>query len=733
MNKWTRRAVITTGGLVGGGLLLGIGGIAFAPNRLRLRPEPKDATQLVTWLKITPDNEVVALIPHCEMGQGTLTACAMLLAEELEADWNRVRIEQAPAEDVYANGYIFRAIAAGMTIPQWLDRSVGYLSYKGADLMGLQLSAGSTGIRGTGQFGMLTAGAAARQMLLQAAAKRWNVSVASCAARNSQVLHTASARTATYGELASAAAELKPPEHPRLKPRSQYKLVGTAQPRFDLPAKVNGTAEYAIDATLPDLLYAAITLAPVQGEKLASVDSAPAKKISGVHAVIELENAVVVVARSYWTATKALRTLQPVFADGGHRSVTTASLFAQHERLLAEKTKQEFVAGDGASAMAGRKSIEAEYRVPYLAHATMEPMVATARIASERCEVWTGTQDPLNARRLAAKTAEMDFENVTMHNLQLGGGFGRRSPGQCDFVEQAVRIAKVVSPAPVKLIWSREQDMQQDFYRPAAMARFRGALDQSGRAAVWTCSYTGSGGQAARPIYQVEHQELRSAEAPGHLRVGYWRSVDHSQHGFFMESFVDELAHAAGQDPLAYRKSLLTGKPRHVAVLDRVAQMSNWGTSLEQGYGRGVAIVESFGSITAQVAEVHVTQDGQLRVRRVFSAVDCGQVVNTDTARAQMAGGIVFGLTAALFGEITIKDGQVEQTNFPSYEMVHMKDAPEIIQEFVSSDAPMGGLGESGVPPLAPAVTNAIFAATGQRIRSLPIKQHSLVNGQASI
>jgi isoquinoline 1-oxidoreductase beta subunit len=296
-----------------------------------------------------------------------------------------------------------------------------------------------------------------------------------------------------------------------------------------------------------------------------------------------------------------------------------------------------------------------------------------------------------------------------------------------DFLEQGVQVAKAVSPAPVKLIWSRETDMQQDFYRPAVIGRFRGALDANGKPGVWTCSYTGSGlGGAARPIYPVPHQDIRGAEAPGHLRTGFWRGVEHTQHGFFMESFIDELAHAAGQDPFAYRQSLLADKPRHLAVLERAARMAGWGAPLPPGEGRGIAIVEGFGSITAQVAEVKVTPAGEVRVQRVFAAIDCGQVINPDTAETQIAGGIMFALSATLFGEITVRDGKVEQDNFPSYDVVRMANAPRVTVEFISSPALIGGVGEAGTPPVAPSVTNAIFAATGQRIRTLPLKNHSL-------
>jgi isoquinoline 1-oxidoreductase beta subunit len=707
--------------LLGGGLLLGVGAIAIAPNRLRITPKraADGYERLTTWIKITPDNEVVAVIPHCEMGQGALTGVAMMLAEELEADWSRVRIEEAPAEDVYANGYMLRGFGAelGVEVPRWLERAVDYGTYKIADFAGLQITGGSSSTRSTGWLGMRVAGAAAKQMLLEAAAARWSVPADELSARDSQITHASSNRSATYGELASAAAAITPPLHPPLKARDQYRLVGTPQPRHDIPSKVDGTAQYGIDVALPEMLYAAIAAAPVPGGKVAAVDPSPARAMAGVREVVRLDDAVAVIADGYWRALQALRVLQPQFTDAGLGGMDSERIFAAHASALD---------GEEPTVLArGPRTVVAEYRVPYLAHATMEPMCATARFADGRCEVWAGTQDPLNARRVAADAAGIDAANVVMHNMQLGGGFGRRLPGAFDYIEQAVRIAKALTPRPVKLIWSREEDMRHDYYRPAVLARMGSALDAEGLPISWTSHFTGAAfldARAATPIYRIDDPNILVAEAPVHLRTGSWRSVASSQHGFFMESFIDELAHAAARDPLEYRSALLRHKPRHRAVLERAAAMAGWGTALPEGHARGIAIVECFGTTVAEVAEVSIERGAAVRVHRVHAAVDCGIVVNPDQALAQVQGAIVFGLSAALFHEITVRNGAVVQSSFPDYDMIRLANAPRVAVEFLASDAPMGGLGEPGVPPIAPAVANAVFALTGQRLRSLPLR-----------
>jgi isoquinoline 1-oxidoreductase subunit beta len=728
VGKWTRRTLLATGGLLGGGLVLGVGGLLVAPNRLSVRPQDPDAAaRLTTWIKIAADNTITVVVPHCEMGQGVHTALAMMLAEELDADWDLIRVQEAPAEGAYANGYlvpVFVPYAANP--PDIFRRGIEYTSFKLSDMLGLQVTGGSSSVRGTGHLGMRTAGAAAKDMLLRAASEQWRVPLAECLAQRSRVVHAASQRSASFGELAPAAAKLDPPERPQLKEPTTYSIVGKPRQRLDIPSKVTGAAIYGIDVAFPDMLYATITAAPVFGATLIDVDAAPAEEIAGVRRVIRLENAVAVVADSYWRALKAVRLLKPVYSNEAAASLDSEALFADVARAFDDgEGKSLFKEGDAEAQLRDAANIvTAEYRVPFLAHATMEPMNATARVADGRCDVWTGVQDPLAARKVAAVAADLEPEYVTVRNQQLGGGFGRRLPGNHDFVDQAVRIAKAMSPVPVKLIWSREEDIQHDFYRPAVLARFKGAVSQASALVAWTSRFNGldaMGGEATQCPYTVEHRDIRAYKVSHHVRVGAWRSVAHSEHGFFTESFIDELAHAAKQDPYEFRARLLAGKPRHQRVLERAARMASWEQPLGAGRARGIAVVESFGSIVAEVAEVTI-RDGAIKVDRVFAAVDCGEVINPDTAAAQIEGGIVFALSAALFDRITILGGAVVEKNFHDYPLPRLADTPRITVEFVKSDAPIGGLGEPGVPPLAPAVANAVFAATGTRLRSLPLK-----------
>ncbi len=718
---WTRRAFIATGALAGGGLLVGAAGLAFAPNRLGVRPA-KDAPQPTTWVQITPDDRVIVLVPHAEMGQGAHTALAMMLADELDADWERVAAVHAPVLDEYANGHIVRGFFGDrVVVPQPLVRGVEYAAYRALRGVGMQITGGSISVRGTGQYGMRVAGAAAREMLVEAAAQRWNAPVAEISTKASRVLHAASGRSATYGELAADAAALEPPVHPRLKERAEWTIVGTSRRRFDVPAKTDGGARFAVDVRLPGLLYASIASAPVHGGALASVDTAAAGARPGVQRVVKLDDAVAIVARDWWTANEALRLLSPAWSDAGHAGVATATLAAQQAAAV-----REFPAARTEPA-ASRAVVEAEYRVPYLAHAAMEPMSATVRVADGRCEVWTGIQDPLGARRLAAEVLGYEREQVTVHNELIGGGFGRRLANERDFVEQAVRIARELSPAPVQLVWSREQDMTHDYYRPAVLARLRGVLGDDGRPREWTARYTDSIQRSAdTPRYAIPRIDVEQSAAKSHVHTGYWRSVDHSQQGFFIESFVDELAHAAGADPFEYRRALLADRPRDRAVLERAAALANWGTPVAPGRGRGIAVVEGYGSFVATVIEVEVPADATaggapLRVTHVWTAVDCGPVINPETAHGQVEGGVLFGLSAALGEAITLEQGRVVQSNFHDYELLRMRDAPPVTVEFLQSEHAPGGLGEPGLPPVAPALANAYFAATGKRVRELPL------------
>jgi isoquinoline 1-oxidoreductase beta subunit len=438
----------------------------------------------------------------------------------------------------------------------------------------------------------------------------------------------------------------------------------------------------------------------------------------GVKRVVRLEDAVAVVADSYWRASSALGKLDPTFDDAGHGAVSSATIFEAFDQALG--AAPEMPAG-------AAKVITADYKVPFLAHATMEPMACTARVTPEGAEIWAGTQDPLNARNTAATALGMEPGQVRLTNLALGGGFGRKLPGSLDFVGMSARIAQAMSPTPVKMIWSRETDMQHGYYRPAGMSRFAGALDGAGAPLAVASHYAGGGdAESVFMPYAIATRKDEARDAKHHVRTGAWRSVLNSQHGFFKESFIDELAHAAGKDPFEFRRGLMTEHPRFKTVLERVAAMADWGRPLPGGEGRGIAICECFGSIVAEVAHVAVAPDGTLAVKQLCAAVDCGEVVNPDTAAAQVQGGIIFGLSAALVGAITIEKGRVAESNFYDHKMIYLADAPAIQVDFIRSTAAPGGLGEPGVPPVAPAVANAIFAATGVRVRELPIKKHKL-------
>lgn len=572
MRKWTRRAFIGTGSLVGGGFVLGVAGVVLAPSRHSIvSDDAVEKGELTTWITVTPDNLVTVLVPHCEMGQGAQTALAMMAAEEMEAAWDLVRVKEAPALGAYANAYLLRAFA-GDSIPAPFERAVDYGTYRLARWFGLQVTGGSTAVRGTGQYGMCVAGAAAKEMLIAAAAERFGVPPADCRANGSRVMHAASGQNASFGELATAAAGRPVPAHPVLKDPDTYTIRRTARPRFDIPSKVDGRAIYGIDFTVPGMLYAAVDMAPVFGGKLLSVDSGPAEAMPGVRRVVQLDEAVAVVADSYWRARQALGALEPQFDDAGQGNVSSASIFAAFDEALGSAPEMPEAAAT---------VVTADYRVPFLAHATMEPMACTARVDGDRAEVWAGVQDPLNARATAADALDLDVEHVQFTNLQLGGGFGRRLPFTLDYIDLGARIAKAMSPTPVKSVWSRENDIQHDYYRPAGMARFAGALDTSGTPLAVASHYAGGGnGEAVYMPYAIADKRADGRDAPHRVRLGQWRSVLNSQHGFFKESFIDEMAHAAGKDPYLFRHDLLSDQPRFRAALERVAAMADWGDPL---------------------------------------------------------------------------------------------------------------------------------------------------------
>ena len=727
MAKLTRRAFMVSGGLAGGGLLLGY---AFTPNRLALRaPATAERVWLTSWVSVNADNSSTILVPQAEMGQGIFTALPMMLAEEMEADWDLVEVKPAPAEGMYVTDDIAQGFTIGeVRVPKSLQRLWDYAFYKAANMKNLQLTGGSSSVRFTGQWGMRVAGAAAKEMLIQAAATRWGVAPAACRARRSQVLHEASGRQASFAELAPAAARLKPSLTPALKDPKDYVLRGKSLKRLDLPDKVAGTLRYGADLQLDNMKTAAIRHAPCFGGKTLSLNSDAVRELPGVSDVLRLPNAVAVTADNYWRAQQAVSRLAVEFTDGGNGDFSSEQMFKDLAAVLdSGKVEVDLERGDGAKALslaAPGKVLEAEYRAPFLAHATMEPMSCAAHRHNGKLEVWAGVQDPLGTRALAAQTAGLDLEDVVFHPLQMGGGFGRRAAMFCgNFIEDAVRVAMQV-PYPAKLIWSREEDMQHDYYRPAMLSRFRAALDDQGRPRAWVNRYTDIGVNedvtAAFIPYQVEHQQIARTPFETPVPVSFWRSVEHSYQGFFIESFIDELAHRAGADPLAYRLKLLADKPRHQALLRLAAEKIGWGGPLPDGAGLGLAIVKSFGTIGAQAARVSLAQGG-LRVEKVVSAVDPGALINPAIARAQIESGIIYGMTAALHGEIDIEQGRVAQSNFHDYPMVRLATAPRMETHFIESGATIGGMGEVGTPPIAPALCNAVFAAGGPRLRRLPI------------
>ncbi len=733
MGKWSRRAFIGAGVVAGGALVVGV---AVRPGNPTDELKPILASGegeelLNAWVKVGTDNAITAIIPHVEMGQGAFTALAQMLADEMDADWANVRILEAPAIDQYVSDSIGREfIAPNLEVPEILEPTVagGFLELVQA--MGLQITGGSFSVRGTGQRAMRTAGAAAREMLVAAAASEWDVAESEITTANSMVNHAKSGKSEPYAKFAAAAAEQSLPAKPKLKSPDKYTLMGKPIARTDIPAKVDGSADFGIDAKVPGMKYAAVKAAPVVGATVEAMDATAAKTMPGVLQILNMGDFVAVVADGYWQAQQALNTIDATYSGTEGDKLDNAALFKRYDEYLNEAGTDggdtETEEGDVSDAFArAATKVEAEYKVPFLAHATMEPMNCTAWVRDGKCDVWAGHQSPLGARKAAAEAAGLDFEDVSYHNAYLGGGFGRRSEN--DNIEMAVRLAKATK-YPIKMIWSREEDTMQDHYRPSATSRFEGGLDKDGNAVSWSNIHThlfDPQEAPTVPYYNIANHKIRKVDVPTHLRFGPWRSVDHSQHGFFIESFVDEMAVAAGKDGYAFRRELLAGSKRHLAILDKAAEMSGWDKPMPEGHGRGIAFVPSFGSIIAQVAEVDMT-GAKPKVKKVYVAADAGFVVNPDGFTAQMESAIVYGLTATLYGEISLKDGAVQQSNFHDYPMLRINEMPEVEVEIINGDHKrLGGGGEPGLPPIAPAVTNAIFAATGKRVRELPLSKTS--------
>ena len=728
--KVNRRNFLLSSALVGGGVLIGYSASRPTRHRRANNEMVQDTERFITsFIKIEPSNRITIYVPHSEMGQGIHTSLSMMVADELDANWEDVNIEQAPAIDLFANGDMLKGFATEFGIPNFLMGLVNTSAFTVVEIMNLQTTGGSASIRFTGEYGMRPAGAAARQMLLQAAANRWDVSIDELTTKLSHVHHDPSGRSFSYGELADDASLLEPTEEPILKDRSQFQIMGKAISRNDIPAKVDGSAIYGLDAHADDMLYAAIRLAPVFGTKLISVDATKALSQRGIKKVVQLEDSVAIVADNYWRAKKALALVNTEFEASDDDSTSSLDIANRFDQELANSGgSEDMVIGDTNSAIeSAADTIEANYRVPYLAHAAMEPMNCTVHIKGDTADLWTSTQDALAMRGRVASIAGLAEDSVTFHQTYCGGGYGRRLPFNWNMIDHATLIAKEFD-VPIKTIFSREDDMQQDYYRPAVHSNFRASLDSNGKVTAWENKYTGpiqTPGAAHIP-YAIKNQSIRVVDGRTHVPIAAWRSVDHSQQTFFTESFVDELAHRSGINPYQFRMDLLQQHPRHRKVLAVAAQSAGYGRDLPEGHALGIAVQESFGSFVAEIAEVSMSEDDQPVIHKVTCAIDCGWAVNPDTVEAQIESGIIFGLSAAMYGEISIENGRVHQDNFPDYEMVRMDSSPDIEVHIVESGEAPGGLGEPATPPIAAAITNAIYILTGQRIRDLPIKKHDL-------
>jgi isoquinoline 1-oxidoreductase beta subunit len=710
----SRRALLKGSLAVGAGLTIGFQ-LPVGRGRAPLAQSAPGVFAPNQWLSIDRDGLVTVTNSVPEMGQGSLTTTTIIIADELDADWNKIRVNQAPADPKrYAN-----------------------------PITGSQSYGGSRGVRDHMEMWRKSA-AAAREMLKQAAANEWGVNVDSVDTEPGVVVHRATGRKLAYGQLVDRAQALPVPQNPTLKTPDKFRYIGKNLHRLDTPDKVTGRGIYGMDVQVPGMLVASIERPPVvSGGKVQSFDATAAKAIPGVKHVVQVTNGIAVVADRFSAAVAGRRALKVTWDLGPMAQVSSAQISAEYVALSKQSGLVARKDGDAEQALgAGGRTLEAAYEVPFLEHACMEPMNATAQVMPDACVVWAPTQNPGGSQATAAKITGLPIDKVTVNTTLLGGGFGRR--GEIDFIVDAVETAKAVG-VPVKLMWTREDDIQHGFYRPATYNVFRAALDGSGMPTAWSHRIVGPGILAqkgrmpanttvdpaavagARDLpYDIPNLQVEWLNKDFGVPLGFWRSVGSSQNAFITESFIDELAHLAGKDPFEYRRALLGKSPRHTAVLELAAAQANWGSPVPAGRGRGIAVAFSYGSYAAHVIEASVAPDGAVRVHRVVCAIDCGIAVNPDQVKAQMEGGAVYALTAALYGQITVDKGSVQQSNFHNYPMMRINEMPVIETHILDSGAAPGGLGEPGVPPVAPALCNAIFALTGKRIRTLPIRTDEL-------
>ena len=716
MNKTlntSRRNFLKSSAAISGGLALGFNIDVFAQGKAA---QPVVVPEANAWVVVRPDDTIIIRYARAEMGQGSMTSAPMLVAEELEANWNKVKVEYARASEQVKRKRAWGDMAA----------------------------VGSRTIRNSQEY-LRKAGAGAREMLVSAAAARWAVPVSECVAANSIITHTKSGRKLTYGQVALAAAKIEPPKDPKIKDPKDFKLVGKPIHRIDIPDIVTGKIRYGIDAQVPGMLYASVAACPVFGGKVKSVDASKITGRRGIVKVLPMGDFVAVVADNWWRANQALKELPIEWDMGDNGNVTSASIM---DFFKAGLTQTDIaVAKEGGDADKGfadaAKVLEAEYFTPFLAHSTMEPMHCTALVKDGRVEVWTSSQNYEATLATAASTAGVPLENVEAHPMQLGGGLGRR--GAQDYTRQGVMIAKAMEGTAVKMVWSREEDTQHDLYRPASLVKLKAGLDAQGGLTSWYTRVSSpsifatllklplKGGIDSSAVasyadisYAIPNVNVEYAQRNPHVPVGFWRSVAHSQNPFVRECFMDEVAHAAGKDSYEYRRPLLKNSPRELAIMEAVAKAADWGKPLPAGVFRGIAQTDAYGSYTAAVAEVSVNDKNELKIHRLVIGIDCGYVVNPDNVLAQVQGSAVHGLSAILWGEITIKEGRVAESNFHDYRMMMLREMPKVEAVLAPTGGFWGGVGEPAQAPIAPALVNAIFAATGKRIRSLPLKHAGL-------